>query len=193
MSSYSFIYIGGYNVLSNHEIPLKKKSIVFIGFMGVGKTTIGELIANKLDRDFIDTDVEIEKEYQMPITQIFNTLGEEHFRKKEKEFITKLCQERFHVISLGGGAFLQEEIRNVCMDNCIVIYLHLPWDSWKNRFPLIIESRPVLQGKSMGEIEEIFNKRQEVYSKNHFKIECEHLSAEEISTKILESLKNIKG
>lgn len=171
------------------EVPLREKSIVFIGFMGVGKSTIGSLVAKKLYRDFIDIDVEIEKEYGMPVTEIFNTLGESEFRKKEKEFITKVCRQRLNIISLGGGAFIQQEIREVCLQNCIVFFLDLSWESWKDRINLIIDSRPVLQDRTIDEIEELFYKRQELYSSHHSKVTTDNLEIEEAADYIVESIK----
>lgn len=67
------------------DIPLREKCIIFIGFMGVGKTTIGSEVAKKLYRDFYDVDVEIEKEYGMSVKEIFKTFGEEEFRKKKRK------------------------------------------------------------------------------------------------------------
>jgi shikimate kinase len=170
-------------------IPLKERSIIFIGFMGVGKTTIGKLVAKKLYRDFVDIDEEIVKEYNMPITQIFNEIGEKAFRDREKSLITSLCEQRLKIISVGGGAFLQEEIRRVCLATCIVFFLDLSWEGWKDRISLIIDSRPVLQGKSIKEIEELFYKRQEVYSVHHSKVETDNHDSEEIAEYIVESLK----
>jgi shikimate kinase len=172
-----------------HEVPLKEKSIVFIGFMGVGKTTIGKLVAKKLFRDFIDVDEEIEKEYGMPVTQIFNKIGEKAFREREKNVITSLCQKKLQIISLGGGAFLQEEIRKVCLSSCIVFFLDLSWENWKDRISLIIDSRPVLQGKSIGEIEELFYNRQNLYSDHHSKIETDNQEVDEIADYIVGSIK----
>ncbi|MFL6516899.1 MAG: shikimate kinase, partial [Bacillus sp. (in: firmicutes)] len=68
----------------------RNKSIVFIGFMGVGKTTIGKMVANKLNRDFVDIDEQIEKEYNMPVSQIFSEFGEKVFREREKSLIASL-------------------------------------------------------------------------------------------------------
>jgi shikimate kinase len=170
-------------------IPLKERSIIFIGFMGVGKTTIGKLVAKKLYRDFVDIDEEIVKEYNMPITQIFNEIGEKAFRDREKSLITSLCEQRLKIISVGGGAFLQEEIRRVCLATCIVFFLDLSWEGWKDRISLIIDSRPILQGKSIKEIEELFYKRQEVYSVHHSKVETDNHDSEEIAEYIVESLK----
>ncbi|AGK52785.1 shikimate kinase [Bacillus sp. 1NLA3E] len=173
----------------NREVPLRERSIVFIGFMGVGKTTIGKLVAKKLYRDFIDIDEEIQKEYNMPVSQIFEKIGEKAFREREKSLITSLCDQKLKILSLGGGAFLQEEIKKVCLSKCIVFFLDLSWESWKDRISLIIDSRPVLQGKSIDEIEELFNKRQEIYAVHHSKVETDNHDVEEVAQFIVDSLK----
>ena len=165
-----------------------ERSIVFIGFMGVGKTTIGKLVAKKLNRQFIDIDEEIEKEYQMPVSQIFNQIGEMAFRKREKSLISNLAEQEQKIISVGGGAFLQEEIRQVCLTSCIVIYLNLSLENWKNRLDLIIESRPVLQGKSKEEMEDLFYTRQAIYSQHHLKIETDNKAPSEVADEIIDTL-----
>lgn len=175
--------------MENRQVPLKEKSIVFIGFMGVGKTTIGKLVAKKLYRDFIDIDEEIEKELNMPIPQIFNEIGEKAFRQKEKEMIIEQCRQKLRIISVGGGAFLQEEIRKECLSSCIVFFLDLSWESWKERVSLIIDSRPVLQGKTIEEIEELFYNRKEIYSAHHSKISTDDYEIEEVADFIVNSLK----
>ncbi|MBM4764296.1 shikimate kinase [Bacillus sp. B15-48] len=171
------------------DVPLKEKSIVFIGFMGVGKTSIGKFVAKKLYRDFVDIDEEIEKEFNMPVTQIFAEYGEKTFREKEKQLITDYCNQKLQIISVGGGAFLQEEIKKICLSTCIVFYLDLSWDSWKERISLIIDSRPVLQGRSLKDIEELFYSRQEIYSDHHSKVTTDNQDIEEIADYIVESLK----
>lgn len=173
----------------NDHTSLKEKSIVFIGFMGVGKTAIGECVAKKLARDFIDVDKEIEKEFNMPVREIFNSMGEKAFREKEKSMIQELCQQERKIISLGGGAFLQDEIREFCLAHCTVIFLNLSWEAWKTRLPLIIDSRPVLQGLTIEEIEQLFYRRQEIYSAYHIKVETDQLAIEEIADSIVDSLK----
>jgi shikimate kinase len=172
-----------------NKMSLKEKSIVFIGFMGVGKTTIGERVAKKLYRDFVDIDEEIEKEYNMPTSEIFKTVGEKVFREKEKSIISDYSQQSLKIISVGGGAFLQEEIRNICLQNCLVFYLDLSWDSWKERISLLIDSRPVLQGKTLEEIKALFYERQEIYSVYHSKVKIDNQEVEEVADFIVESLK----
>lgn len=175
--------------MKNHEIPLREKSIVFVGFMGVGKTTIGKLVAKKLYRDFLDADEEIEKEFGMPTTKIFETFGEKTFREKEQSLIVALSQQPLKVLSLGGGAFLNENIRKACLKNCIVLYLDLSFDNWKERIGLLIDNRPILQNKSLDQIEELFYSRQPAYSLHNSKIVTDHLNPEEVADYIVESLK----
>ncbi|WP_078552915.1 shikimate kinase [Bacillus alkalicellulosilyticus] len=168
---------------------LREKSIVFIGFMGVGKTTVGQLVAQKLYRTFIDIDKEIEKEFSMPIPEIFQTIGEKAFREKEKEMTTTFCKQKLKVLSLGGGAFLQKEIQEVCLENCIVFHLDVSWETWKERLDILIDSRPVLQGRKIEEIEELFHKRQETYSLHNSQYQTDDLDVEAIADNIVESLK----
>lgn len=173
----------------NSKMSLREKSIVFIGFMGAGKTTIGQLVAKKLYRDFIDIDQEIESEFAMPTTEIFKKIGEKAFREKEKEVISHYCQQKLKIVSLGGGAFLQEEIRNTCLANSIVLFLDISWEAWKDRLDILIDSRPVLQGRTLEEIEQLFKDRQATYSNHHSKFSTDKLEPEEVANSIIEALK----
>lgn len=170
-----------------------EKSIIFIGFMGVGKTTIGKLVAEQLHREFIDVDEEIEKEYNMPITKIFDRIDEQAFREREKSLIKGLAEQSQKIISVGGGAFIQEEIRKVCLSSCIVIFLDLSFKNWKERLELILESRPVLQGKSIEEMEELFYKRQEFYSHHHLKMKVDNMDANAAASQVLVALQENFG
>jgi shikimate kinase len=172
------------------EISNREKNIALIGFMGAGKTTVGKLVAKKLYRDFIDIDHEIEKIYNMPVTKIFQEVGEDQFRKMERELIIHICTNtRLKVISLGGGAYSQEEVRKVCLSTCIVLFLDVPWVSWKERLPLIMDSRPVLQNKTLDEIEELFLKRRTAYSLHNSKFSTHDKDPETTADMIVESLK----
>lgn len=173
-------------------ITLSGKSVVFIGFMGVGKTSIGQLVAQRLDRTFIDIDAEIENEYQMPVTEIFKKMGEKSFREKEKNMIKSYAKQKWMVLSLGGGAFIQEEIRETCIANCIVVHLDISWEAWKERLSLLVGSRPVLQGKTLEEMESLFDERQKFY-KGHSKIITDGLTEEAIADQIIASLSSVEN
>ncbi|MFD2328251.1 shikimate kinase [Cohnella sp. GCM10020058] len=153
--------------------PYRERNIVLVGFMGAGKTTVGKLLAAKLSREFIDVDELISTERGMPVTEIFGTLGEAAFRRMEKEYISELClQKRDAVLSLGGGAFLQEEIRDLCMANAAVILMGIPWEQWKARLPLIRDTRPILQNKTDEEIKALYDSRQAIYERHHCKVDA---------------------
>ncbi|NAP01668.1 AAA family ATPase [Halomonas sp. MG34] len=165
-----------------------KKSIALTGFMGVGKTSIGQALAKKTGRQLIDIDAEIEKVHQLPVPEIFRKYGEEYFREKEKEMIQSYSQEKKKVLSLGGGAFLQPEVREICMASCYVIHLELSWDKWVDRCEQLIETRPVLQGKSLDEMKTLFHAREKIYQEYHLKINTDHLSIDEAADEIIQLL-----
>ncbi|MFJ5716252.1 shikimate kinase [Neobacillus sp. NPDC093127] len=177
--------------MNNIEVSLKGKNIILIGFMGVGKTTVGKLVAKKLQRKFIDVDEEIEMEYGMPVSEIFNKLGEKIFREKEKSLLISLCNQKNKVLSPGGGSFLQEEIRDVCLSTSIVVFLDLSFEGWKDRLDLILDSRPVLQGKSVKEMEELFNNRQEIYKNHHLKVVTDNMNVDVIANQIISRLSDL--
>lgn len=175
--------------MSNPKTSPVDKSIVLIGFMGVGKTTIGEVVAKKLGRPFVDVDSEIEQEYNMPIQDIFEYLGEESFRNIERELTLNHCSEPGKVISLGGGAFLNEEVRNACVANCIVFYLDLSWDTWhKDRYGKIGDSRPVLQGLNPDEMKHLFDVRKPIYGVHHHTFPLDRFDVDQAADFIVESV-----
>lgn len=175
--------------MRNFGLSIRERSIVCIGFMGVGKTTVGKLLAQKLYRNFVDIDVEVENEFAMPIPQIFETYGEQAFRAKEKELIVKYSQQPLNVISVGGGAFLQKEIQDICMTDCIVLFLDISWESWKDRIHILIDNRPLLKGRSLEDMKTLFLERQSIYSLNHSKFQVDNFKAEEAADYLADALK----
>lgn len=175
--------------MSETIYSIREKSIVFIGFMGVGKTTVAKIVANRLFRDFVDIDEEIEKEFSMSTTEIFKQYGEPFFREKEKEFILHYCKQPLKVLSLGGGAFLQDEIRKACMEHCIVFYLDISWDSWKERLHLLVDNRPILQEKSLDDIKQLFESRKKIYEQHDSKLLTDNYNPVEVADYVIDSLK----
>ena len=88
------------------------RNIVFLGMMGSGKTSIGFLVSKKLKLDFYDVDHYIENKLKMKISNIFKNKGEKFFREYEEKITLELMQNKGIVVSLGGGAFLNKNIRN---------------------------------------------------------------------------------
>lgn len=167
-----------------------QSTIVLIGFMGVGKTTVGQVLARKTGRPFTDTDDRIVDAFSgMTIPEIFRIYGEAAFREKEQEVIAALVREKGGVLSLGGGAFKQTKIRNLCLREATVVYLDMTYDKWKERLADLMDSRPLLQGKSDEEIEALFYERRSLYQDHHIHVRTDDLSPEEVAEAILNDIR----
>jgi shikimate kinase len=107
---------------------LAGRPIVLVGMMGAGKTTVGRRLANRLDRQFIDSDEEVEKAAGMPIEDIFKTHGEADFRAGEAKVIARLLRERDLVLGTGGGAFINAETRALIKTEAVSVWLKADFD-----------------------------------------------------------------
>jgi len=159
------------------------KNLVLIGMMGSGKSIIGRLLAETLNLEFNDIDEIIEKEVGLKISEIFKKEGENYFRKLEEKVVLKSLKSQNTIISLGGGGFINKNIRNQVLKN------HLSfWLNWKNLTLInrIIKSkkRPIAINSSINEIKRMIIDRSKIYSMANFKVNCENLSKNEIVNKI---------
>jgi shikimate kinase len=161
-----------------------KENLVFLGMMGSGKSSIGLIVSRKLNINFIDIDHEIEKNLGTKISNIFETKGEKYFRKIEEMLTLKILKKQKSVISLGGGAFLNNKIKKEVLENHISFWLN--WDNKTliNRIKKN-QKRPVAFNASNSELFELIKKRSIVYSKAMYKIDCENLTKSEIAKIIL--------
>ena len=161
-----------------------KENLVFLGMMGSGKSSIGLLVAKKLNSDFIDIDNVIEKELGKSISTIFKTKGEDYFRKIEEKITLKKLKLKNVIISLGGGAFINKSIRKEVLKNHISFWLN--WNE-KTLFNRIKNSkkRPLVINKMDNELIDLIKKRSYIYSKALNEIKCDNLSKNEIVRKIL--------
>tara|TARA_B110000285_G_scaffold75361_1_gene86785 strand:- start:24 stop:548 length:525 start_codon:yes stop_codon:yes gene_type:complete len=140
-------------------------SIVLVGFMGAGKTTIGKLLAKSLGFSFIDTDEEIEKAEGISIAQIFEKKGEGYFRELESNFITNFSLSKC-IIATGGGMPCHEDNMLKLKVLGTVLFINTPYDSIIERIKLNQDSRPLLKLRLRNEKDELlslFLKRQKIY------------------------------
>tara|TARA_Y100000389_G_C17210632_1_gene388312 strand:- start:96 stop:608 length:513 start_codon:yes stop_codon:yes gene_type:complete len=161
-----------------------KKNLVLLGMMGSGKTSIGVIISKKLNIEFVDVDQEIEKKLGMKISKIFDSKGEKFFREIEEEMTLKILKNKNTIISLGGGAFLNNKIKKEILDKHISFWLN--WNP-KTLVERIKNSkkRPVAFKSSKNELLQLIKDRYLIYSNALYKIDCENLSKNEIVNNIL--------
>ena len=161
-----------------------KENLVFLGMMGSGKSSIGSLVSEKLNINFIDVDNHIEKRIGLKISKIFEKKGEKYFRRIEEIETLKSLKNKKTVISLGGGAFLNNKIKKEILDNHISFWLSWDVKTLVNRIK-DSKKRPIAHKSSRNEIEELIKKRSIIYSKAMYKIDCENLTKNEIVKKII--------
>ena len=161
------------------------KNLVFLGMMGSGKSSIGNLVSKKLDFPFIDIDTLIVKNTGMSVLEIFKNKGENYFRKLEEEITIKCLKKIKNVVSLGGGGFINTKIRKEILTNHFSFWLD--WDE-----SILIKrikdskERPLAFNSSDREIRTIIKNRSKIYSNAQFKINCDKLTKTEIVKKIIE-------
>lgn len=142
---------------------MRLPNIFLIGPMGAGKSTIGRAIAKKLQREFYDTDQEIEARAGADLAWIFDLEGEDGYRKREKQVIEELTKNTNIVLATGGGAITQSENRNALAARGIVIYLKT---SLEQQFARTRRDskRPLLQTKDVhNRIKELWAQREPFY------------------------------
>jgi len=161
-----------------------KKNIVFLGMMGSGKTSIGSLISKKLKLDFFDIDQHIEREVGMKISKIFIEKGEKIFREFEEKITLKILKKKNIVISLGGGAFLNKNIRNEVLSNHLSFWLKLNHEILIKRIRNN-SKRPIAINASNDELIDLIKKRSNIYSKALYKVTCDNLKKTDVIKKIL--------
>ena len=161
-----------------------KGNIVFLGMMGSGKTSIGKLVSKKLKVNFFDIDHIIENKTKTTISKIFSTKGEIFFRQLEEKVTLNILKKKDSVISLGGGAFLNDKVRKEILINHTSFWLR--YDN-KILIDRIKDSakRPIAFNLNKDELVNLIKKRSNIYSKALYKVNCNDLKKIEIVNKIL--------
>tara|TARA_B100000886_G_scaffold302665_1_gene232840 strand:- start:1800 stop:2321 length:522 start_codon:yes stop_codon:yes gene_type:complete len=167
-----------------------RKNLVLTGMMGVGKSTVGKSLADKLSFKFIDIDKTIEIKEGCSIDIIFKNKGENYFRSLENKITLNELKKESSVISLGGGAFLDNSIRRAVKNSSISFWLDVKTDILIKRLKKN-KKRPLLFKKNLIEtVKKIYLERKKTYSEADFKIRCESLKPELIVNKILDLYEN---
>ena len=158
--------------------------------MGSGKSTIGRLLGQKLNLRFFDIDFLIEKKTNMKIAEIFEKKGEDEFRNLEKEITLKFLNKTNCIISLGGGAFINEIIKTEVKKKGIAIWLNWNSQTLINRIRKN-KKRPIALNLDDNGLKDLINSRSKIYSKANYKINCENMNKFEITKKIIQIYERI--
>ncbi len=162
-----------------------KKNLVLTGMMGSGKTSVGKSLSKKLNMEFGDTDSIIENKMSLSISDIFNSKGEEYFRKIEEAESIKLVQKKSFVVALGGGAFLNDAIRKEVKKNCISVWLEVNIDELFRRTKNS-RKRPLLNNiNNTKDLKKFYEKRKKVYALSDYKINCDNKTEDAIIDEII--------
>jgi len=168
-----------------------KKNLVLTGMMGVGKSTIGQDLATELNIQFKDVDKIIEKKFSLSIIDIFEKKGEGFFREVEEEETLNQIKGKNIIVALGGGAFMNERIRENLKKLCISVWLDLEPKYLFQRIKTNIR-RPLLNSKSSEQdVKNLYDKRKKNYSLADYKIDCNLKTKDEIVKEILKIYESI--
>ena len=162
-----------------------KKNLVLTGMMGVGKSTVGKNLAQKLSYNFVDIDRTIESREGSTINLIFKNKSESYFRKLENEISLEKLRKKNTVISLGGGAFLNKSIRREVKNTSVSFWLDVDVSEIIKRLKKT-KKRPLLYNKNLNvTVNKIYLERKKTYSEADFRIKCNFLGPDKIVDKIL--------
>ncbi|WP_034796580.1 shikimate kinase [Hyphomonas beringensis] len=129
---------------SGATLPYMSRTIALVGLMGAGKSTVGRRLAEKLGRNFYDSDTEIEKAAGLSISDIFAMHGEEDFRRGEHQVLKRLLTLPPHVLATGGGAYLNDETRALMRENAVTVWLNADLETLWRRVQKR-DTRPLLK------------------------------------------------
>ncbi len=159
--------------------------------MGVGKSTVGKDLANKLRMQFKDIDSIIEKKFSTSIADIFHKRGEKYFRDIEEKETLNYIKKNNLIIALGGGAFMNRNIRKAANEQCVSVWLDL---RPKEIFQRIKRNkrRPLLSIRnSEKDVQKLCEKRKKTYSLSNYRVDCNLKTKREIVKELLKIYENI--
>ena len=153
--------------------------------MGVGKSTIGKILAKKLQYNFADVDRLIEEKESLSINLIFKNKGESYFRKIENEITLLQLKKDNTVISLGGGSFLNNIVRKNTKKFSVSFWLDVPLNELIKRLKKSKQRPLLLEQNSDKIVKKIYFDRKKIYNSADYRINCRSLNSSEIVNKIL--------
>lgn len=177
------------SLVNEIKASLAGRSLVLVGLMGCGKSSIGKRLANRLGLPFVDADDEIEKAHRKSIKEIFEDHGEAYFRDGERRVIARLIDSGQHVLATGGGAFINAETRASIKSRAVSVWL-------KAELPILMrrvakrDHRPLLRTADPEAVmRELMQSRYPIYAEADITVQSRDVPHEVIVNEILEALR----
>lgn len=169
-----------------------KTSLALIGFMGVGKSVVAELLAKRLGKTLVEMDSVIERQAGKSAAQIFEDEGEIGFRQREIEAVKQIVEGKNQVVACGGGVVLNLINIDRLKRDCVIVWLRASASAISKRTQLDAERRPALKSiKNRDELRALIKFRQPFYERSaELEIDTTRLSAEKVVQEILQQLEH---
>src|SRR5436305_9514827 len=175
-------------------VALGRRSVVLVGMMGAGKSSIGRRLAQRLGIGFVDADAEIEAAAGMTIAEIFASYGEPYFRSGEQRVIARLLDSGPQVLATGGGAFINPETRAGIRTKGVSVWLKAEFDVLMKRVKRrATADRPMLQGDPAQRVRHLMAERYPIYAEADVTVMSREVSHEVIVTEIVTELARVLG
>ncbi len=155
------------------------------GYMGSGKSTVGEKLAAKLKYDFIDLDKLIENDYKQSIPEIFATKGEKEFRAMEHNTLKRVIEKNNVVVACGGGTPCYYDNMELMSNNGVTVYIKMSVDALVDRLTNAKEKRPLIENKTPADLRSFIKrqleKREDIYHKAQYTVKGKDLNVDELA------------
>lgn len=168
-----------------------RKNIIFVGFMGTGKTTVGRRVSVKLNMDFYDTDEYIKKCENMTVAEVLTKKGAKYFEGAQRFAVQNICENKNALIATGGGTLADEKCRDIIFKNGITVWLRAKPDTIYENLTNSHNKRAELVGKSLDEIIEIINEYAKEYEKSDIIIDVDENTNRDIDAVVDKVVKEI--
>jgi len=166
-----------------------ERNIALTGFMAVGKSAVGQRLARRLKRRFVDLDRAIEKSERMKVQEIFERKGEDYFRKAEKLVLREVLSHNGQVIATGGGAIMDEENLRLLKERSFLVWLTAPVNILLQRSGRG-KGRPLLRAVDREQqVQELLERRQANYAEANISIDTGFLSLDEVVDEIMRAIR----
>ncbi len=168
-------------------------NIIFVGFMGTGKTTVGRRVSGKLNMDFFDTDEYIKKCENMSVADVLTKKGKKYFEGAQRFAVQNICENENALIATGGSTLTDDVCRDIIFKNGITVWLRARPETIYENLKNSHNKRAELSGKTLEEIIDILDEYKEHYKKSDIVVDVDedtHRDIDAVVDKVVEKIKN---